>query len=159
MGQVLFDLLNERNLRLCAADDLRKQAMSSVGIETAHGTRIGKEKTSKKIDAIVALAMACVSAIDYGQTSGLFVGVDLATKHDSAAVVAVRWGQLGMLELVSHRIWQPTPQHPLDLERTVEWYLKELHDKGIYADRPATPTKVITQRTHEEFWGGFGRRF
>lgn len=41
----------------------------------ARGTRIGKEKSSRKIDAIVALAMAYVPAIDYGQTKGLFVGV------------------------------------------------------------------------------------
>ena len=152
MGQVLFDLLNELNLKLYPAADLRGQALSTVGIETARGTRIGKEKTSKKIDAIVALAMACVAAIDYGQTTGLFFGVDLATKHDSAAVVAVQWTKEGALQLVSHRIWQPTPEQPLDLERTVEWYLRELHSKGQYANRPAQPTKVITE--HQVFSRG-----
>ncbi len=35
-----------------------------MGIETSRGVRIGKDKTSKKIDAIVALAMACVAAVD-----------------------------------------------------------------------------------------------
>jgi phage terminase large subunit-like protein len=157
MGQVLFDLLNERNLKLYPAPDLRAQAMSTVGIETARGTRIGKEKSSKKIDAIVALAMACVSAIDYGQSTGLFVGVDLATKHDSAAVVAVQWTPEGALQLVSHRIWQPTPDNPLDMERTVEWYLRELHSKGLWANRNHEPVVVQLRRPGGSLSGWSGR--
>jgi len=51
-------------LQLYPAADLRQQALSTVGIETSRGVRIGKDKTSKKIDAIVALAMACVAAVD-----------------------------------------------------------------------------------------------
>jgi hypothetical protein len=158
MGQVLFDLLNERNLKLYPAADLRQQALSTVGIETARGTRIGKDKTSKKIDAIVALAMACVSAIDYGQTTGLFVGVDLATKHDSArswrssglkkAQLSVSVIASGSRRRSSRSIWK---------ER-VEWYLRELHSKGEYANRPAQPTKVIMRRPNEVF-GWRGPRF
>jgi hypothetical protein len=65
MGQVLFDLLTGRNLRLYPADDLRAQAMNTVAIESTRGWRIAKERASRKIDGIVALAMACVGAIDY----------------------------------------------------------------------------------------------
>ena len=64
MGQQLFDLLTGRNLVLYPSDELRVQALATVGIESARGTRIAKEKASKKIDAIVALAMACVAAIE-----------------------------------------------------------------------------------------------
>jgi phage terminase large subunit-like protein len=64
MGQVLFDALNGRNLLLYPSAELREQALSTVAVGNARGWRIAKEKTSKKIDAIVALAMACVSAID-----------------------------------------------------------------------------------------------
>jgi hypothetical protein len=63
MGQTLFDLLNGQNLVLYADDELRQQALSTVSVETPRGWRIAKEKTSKKIDAIVALSMACVSAM------------------------------------------------------------------------------------------------
>jgi hypothetical protein len=157
MGQALFDLLNERNLKLYPAVDLRAQALSTVGVETARGTRIGKEKSSKKIDAIVALAMACVSAIDYGQTDSLFVGVDLATKHDSAAVVAVQWTPEGTIRLVSHRIWQPSADKPLDLERTVEWYLREIHSKGQWANRNREP--VVVQLRRPGAGPVLGRRF
>jgi phage terminase large subunit-like protein len=64
MGQVLFDLLEGRNLTLYPSAELREQALNAVAIESPRGFRIAKEKASKKIDAIVALAMACVAALD-----------------------------------------------------------------------------------------------
>jgi hypothetical protein len=45
------------------SDELRQQALSTVAVENPRGWRIAKEKASKKIDAIVALAMACVAAM------------------------------------------------------------------------------------------------
>jgi hypothetical protein len=65
MGQTLFDLLNGQNLVLYADDELRQQALSTVSVETPRGWRIAKEKASKKIDAIVALSMACVAAMNH----------------------------------------------------------------------------------------------
>lgn len=66
MAQTLYDLLKGKNLVLFADDDLRQQALNTVAIETPRGFRIAKEKASKKIDAIVALSMAVVAAIDAG---------------------------------------------------------------------------------------------
>jgi hypothetical protein len=71
MGQTLFDLLIGKNLVLYPADDLRQQALSTVAIENPRGWRIAKEKTSKKIDAIVALAMACCSAMAHRGEVGM----------------------------------------------------------------------------------------
>ncbi len=65
MGQTLFDLLNGQNLVLYASDELRQQALSTVAVENPRGWRIAKEKASKKIDAIVALAMACCAAMEH----------------------------------------------------------------------------------------------
>ena len=64
MGQVMYDLLKGKNLVLFEDDDLRQQAMNTIAIETPRGFRIAKEKASKKIDAVVALSMACVAALD-----------------------------------------------------------------------------------------------
>jgi len=61
MGQVLFDLSNGRNIRLYAAADMREQALHTVAIENPRGFRITKEKTTSRIDSIVALAMACAA--------------------------------------------------------------------------------------------------
>ena len=64
VGQTLFEQLNGRTLRLYPAQDLRAQALNTVAVESSRGWRIAKEKTSKKIDAIVALSMACTAAIE-----------------------------------------------------------------------------------------------
>ena len=64
MGQTLFEALKGKNLRLYPSDELRQQALNTVAVENPRGWRIAKEKASKKIDSIVALAMACVAALD-----------------------------------------------------------------------------------------------
>jgi phage terminase large subunit-like protein len=65
-GQVLFDLIKGKNLRMYPAADLRAQALNAVAMESSRGWRLAKEKTNKKIDAIVALAMSCHEAIGTG---------------------------------------------------------------------------------------------
>ena len=76
----------------------------------------------------------------------IYVGVDAARKHDTAAVVAVRW--LGArLELVSHRIWQPTPKDPLDIEATIGEFIRELaisHPIGLVYVDPWNMATVVT---------------
>jgi phage terminase large subunit-like protein len=71
-----------------------------------------------------------LSAVLPNDTIDLFLGVDASTKHDSAAVVAVCWDRLGLpgerLTLAGHRIWQPRPDAPLDIEATIEAYLRHL---------------------------------
>jgi phage terminase large subunit-like protein len=66
MGQAIFDLVKGQNIRLYPDDELRTQALSTVAVENPRGWRIAKEKASRKIDAIVALSMACVAAMDAG---------------------------------------------------------------------------------------------
>lgn len=66
MGQVMYDLLKGKNLVLYEDEELRQQALNTIAIETPRGFRIAKEKASKKIDAIVALSMACVAVLDAG---------------------------------------------------------------------------------------------
>jgi hypothetical protein len=72
--------------------------------------------------------MACCAAIQRGKSAGLLVGLDAGIKHDCAAVVAVAWEkETEKLRLVSHKIWKPTPENPLDIEATIEWYLHQLY--------------------------------
>jgi phage terminase large subunit-like protein len=60
IGQNLFDLVQYRNLVLYPCKDLRFEASCAIGKETGRGIRIAKEKSSQKIDEIVALAMAAL---------------------------------------------------------------------------------------------------
>jgi phage terminase large subunit-like protein len=74
LAQTLFDLLRGRNLALPPDEDLRRQALATVAIESPRGWRIAKEKASRKIDAIVALGMACVAALDTPAPVPLIIG-------------------------------------------------------------------------------------
>lgn len=77
-GQALFDALNGRNLLIYPDAELRQQALNTVAVESTRGWRIAKDKSSKKIDAIVALAMACLAAVETGQTSHRMQVIQLA---------------------------------------------------------------------------------
>jgi hypothetical protein len=65
-GQVVFDLLTGKNIRLYPSVELRTQALHTVSTESSRGWKIAKEKVSAKIDAIVALSPDCVAALDQG---------------------------------------------------------------------------------------------
>lgn len=57
----------------------------------------------------------------------VWVGVDASVKRDSTAVVVVAFDEAAQrVHLVWHRIFQPSPDDPLDFERTVEATLREL---------------------------------
>jgi len=64
MATVLSDALKDRQLQLYADAELRQHALNTVCVETRQGLRIAREKTSRKIDAIIALSMALVAAKD-----------------------------------------------------------------------------------------------
>jgi phage terminase large subunit-like protein len=51
----------------------------------------------------------------------VWVGCDASTKHDSSAIVAVTFDQQAQkVRLVMYRIFQPSPDQPLDFESTIE---------------------------------------
>ena len=60
----------------------------------------------------------------------IFIGIDASTKHDSTGIVAVRWDRAEQkVRLVTHRVFQPSPDDPLDFEDTVESTLHELANR------------------------------
>ncbi len=58
----------------------------------------------------------------------LYVGADGSTKRDLAYVVAV-YRDGNNIVLACFRGWKPTPGKPLDLEETIEAYLRDLHER------------------------------
>jgi hypothetical protein len=67
MGEELYSLIKGKNIIAYPDSDIRTHVLNAVGIETPRGFRIAKEKTSKKIDLAVALAMACCAAFEAGK--------------------------------------------------------------------------------------------
>jgi phage terminase large subunit-like protein len=64
----LYELVKGRNLIVYPDAELHLAITRCVALETSRGWRIAKEKTSHKIDVVVALAMAALGAVRGGQT-------------------------------------------------------------------------------------------
>jgi len=78
MGMALFEALKGRTLRVYPSDELREQAVHTVAVDSAQGFRLAKERTSTKVDAIVALSMALHAAIRGGRpVAAADVGADI----------------------------------------------------------------------------------
>lgn len=60
------------------------------------------------------------------------LGCDASTKHDSTAVVGVQYDYVAdQLSIAFHRIWTPTPEEPMDFEKTLEQYILDRHNEGF----------------------------
>ncbi len=62
-GQNLYDLIKHRKLVMYPDEEFRQQALSATALESERGFRISKDRSSKKIDAIISLAMAASVAV------------------------------------------------------------------------------------------------
>ena len=55
------------------------------------------------------------------QSLPIWVGFDASVKHDSTGIVAVTFDHDAQkVRLVAHRVFQPSPEQPLDFEHTIE---------------------------------------
>lgn len=68
MASNLIDVLRTVTLLLYPNDELRQAAGKTIMIESARGMRLGKAKASDRVDPIVALAMACLAAVQEAGT-------------------------------------------------------------------------------------------
>ena len=60
----------------------------------------------------------------------VWIGVDASTKHDSTAIVAVTFDtKTQQVKLITHRVFQPSRDQPLDFEATVEATLIDLNKR------------------------------
>jgi phage terminase large subunit-like protein len=69
-GTNLYDLIRGRGLVTYHDDAIRLAIARSVAVEGTRGWRIAKEKTSHKIDVVVALAMAAHACVQDSQMHG-----------------------------------------------------------------------------------------
>ena len=66
-GSNLFEIIKGANLIVYPDDNIRLAISRTVAKETARGYHLTKEKTSHKIDVVIALAMASLAAVERGQ--------------------------------------------------------------------------------------------
>lgn len=62
----------------------------------------------------------------------VFVGIDASVKHDSSAILVTTWDEeTRKVRLVAHKIFQPSPNEPLDFEATIEATLLDLRRRFL----------------------------
>jgi phage terminase large subunit-like protein len=60
----------------------------------------------------------------------VFIGIDASTKHDSTAICCTTWdAKAQAVRLVTHYVFQPTPEQPLDFEIAVERTVLDLKQR------------------------------
>jgi phage terminase large subunit-like protein len=64
MGSNLFELIRARSILAYPNDDIHTALTHAIVKESARGLQITKEKSSHKIDVVVALAMAALAAVE-----------------------------------------------------------------------------------------------
>ena len=62
-SQNLYELIKGRNIVAYPDDAIRLALSRAVAVESARGWKISKDKQTHKIDVVIALAMASLSAI------------------------------------------------------------------------------------------------
>jgi hypothetical protein len=88
---------------------------------------------------------ACVEHYLQPDSGGsLFIGIDASIKRDCTAIVCIKYSEHNdQLVLADHKIWKPTPGQPINLEASVEFYLRL-----IYGEFPrAEIVKVLVDPT------------
>ena len=72
MGSCLFDLIKSGSLTVYPDDALRLAISRTISKESARGVQLTKEKSSHKIDVVIALAMAALHAVEQGSRPEMF---------------------------------------------------------------------------------------
>jgi hypothetical protein len=96
-GQNLFELVRGRNLVMYPDEELRRHALNAVAVDTGRGWRLAKEKSSRKIDGVVALSFACLDALRSAWSPmriGVARGRIPVAGSDDETLALVRGGQL-----------------------------------------------------------------
>ena len=93
MGSNLFELIKGCGITFYEDDAIRLAISRTIALETPRGMRLAKEKSSYKIDVIVALAMAALGAVQEGQ----YVPMTISTRGRRRSDRSLRAGEVFLL--------------------------------------------------------------
>src|SRR5262245_54767494 len=82
---------------------------------------------------------ACVVDGHPDLSGSLFIGCDAAVRKDNAAIVCLKYADdSDQLVLADYKIWKPLPGQPINLEASVEFYLRR-----VYSNPNASIEKIL----------------
>src|ERR1700737_4778462 len=120
-------------------DECRRSLRPNQYLRMIENRFVSSESNFIELSAWDRCVDKSIGAVPTDRSLPVYVGVDASHKHDSTAIVATHYNkQTQQVRLVWHRIFQPSPEQPLDFEQTVERTLHELHKRflvrGIWYD-------------------------
>jgi len=82
------------------------------------------------LDAWDACVDPAVTPVLIDKALPVWIGVDASVKHDSTAIVASTWERTAQrVRLVTHKVFQPSPQEPLSFEDAIEGTVLDLQKR------------------------------
>ena len=111
-------------------EQMRQQLRPNAYLRLIENRFVTSESTFVPIEWFDACVDPDLSPALTEPSLAIWVGVDASVKRDSTAIVAATFDHTAKkVRLVWHRIFQPSPEHPLDFERTVEKSLLDLRPR------------------------------
>jgi hypothetical protein len=102
-------------------EQMRRQLRANQFLRMIENRFVTSESSFVDLDAWDACVDAQMTPVVSNPALPIWIGVDASVKHDSTGIVAVTWDQAAQkVRLVSHRVFQPSPDEPLDFEETIE---------------------------------------
>jgi hypothetical protein len=109
---------------------MRRQLRPSAYLRMIENRFTSGESSFVEPEWWAACEDAALRPVVADRTLSVWVGVDASVKRDSTAIVAVTWDRtVKKVRLVWHRIFQPSPDAPLDFEATIEATLREMNQR------------------------------
>jgi Phage Terminase len=108
-------------------EQMRRQLRANQFLRMIENRFVTSESSFVDLDAWDACTVPEQTPMLSDPNLPIWVGIDASVKHDSTGIAAVTWDQTAQkVRLVSHRVFQPSPDDPLDFESTVEETILDL---------------------------------
>jgi phage terminase large subunit-like protein len=102
-------------------EQMRRQLRANQFLRMIENRFVTSESSFVDLDHWDACVDQALTPMVADRELPIWIGIDASVKQDSTAIVAVTWDQDAQkVRLVSHRIFQPSPDDPLDFEATIE---------------------------------------
>jgi phage terminase large subunit-like protein len=102
-------------------EQMRRQLRANQFLRMIENRFVTSESSFVDLEAWDACVDAQMTPVVSNPGLPVWIGVDASVKHDSTGIVAVAWDPPAQkVRLVSHRVFQPSPDDPLDFEETIE---------------------------------------
>lgn len=107
-------------------DQMRQQLRPNAYLRMIENRFVSSELTFVDMDWFDRCVTLDAAPVVADKKLPVWIGVDASVKHDSTAVVAVTFEMGSKVRLIAHRIFQPSPDHPLDFETTIEQTVRDM---------------------------------